>query len=410
MSISRRQFLAASSILASSAGASGFWNNVALAAPGADQPGAADSVLLVIEMTGGNDGLNTVIPFRDPLYATSRPKLKQSRGKVLKINEDLALHPSMTGLAKLLERSQVGAIQGVGYPNPNRSHFVSMDIWHTASFDPTEPYGWLGRGVEKMDSAVSGLFVGGGGPRALKGPAGRAASLRSLADYDLKVTKGGNGAARRRIIEEFAAGDSESTGKLADQLKQAARETYRSAARLRQMAAKYSTPVNYPTTGLAGRLKLVAQFIAAGVPERVYYTSLSGFDTHSNQEKGHADLLAELSGAIAAFHEDMAHQGQSQRVLTVTFSEFGRRVKENASEGTDHGAASQMFVVGEPVVAGPIGVHPRLDDLDDGDLKFHTDFRSVYAALLDEWLKVPSLDVLGSRYAPLRIFKDRSVE
>ena len=405
MSISRRQFLAASPTLAFTAGAPGLWQKVAQAAPNADQPGAADSILLVIELTGGNDGLNTVIPFRDPLYAASRPQLKQSPNKVLKINDELALHPALTGLAKLHERSELAIVQGVGYPHPNRSHFVSMDVWYTASMDSEEPYGWLGRGVEKMGPGAHGLAVGGSGSRALKGPAGRAASLRSLADYGLKVAAGRNSEARRRVIEDFAAGDAAGSGSLVDQMKQAARETYQSVARLHQAAARYKTPVNYPGTGLAGRLKFVAQFIAAGVPERVYYTSMSGFDTHSAQEKSHADLLAELGGAVAAFHEDMAHQGQSKRVLTVTFSEFGRRVKENASQGTDHGAASHMFVVGEPVAAGPIGPHPSLADLDDGDLKFHTDFRSVYAALLDGWLKVKSDEVLGASYAPVALFK-----
>jgi uncharacterized protein (DUF1501 family) len=406
MPLSRRQFLSTSSIIASGA-VSGFWRNVALAAPAADQPGAADSILVVIEMAGGNDGLNTVIPYRDPAYAAARPKLAQPADRVLRINDDLALHPALTGFARLLERSQLAVVQGVGYPNPNRSHFVSMDIWQTASFVPEEPYGWLGRGIEKMGAGTSGLCVGGAGaPRALSGPSGRAVTLRSLADYELKVAGGADSAGRRRVVEDFAAArDDGRSGNLSDLVKQAARETYRSAARLREVAAKYDTPVNYPATGLAGRLKLIAQLIAAGVSERVYYTALGGFDTHSDQARQHNDLLAELSSAVAAFHEDMAHHGQSKRVVTVTFSEFGRRVKENASQGTDHGAASQMFVVGDSVHPGPIGAHPSLIDLDDGDLKHHTDFRSVYATLLDEWLKLPSAEVLGNKYPPLELFR-----
>jgi len=405
MSLSRRQFLATSSVLAAGAGLSSFWQNVARAAPNADQPGAADTILVVVEMTGGNDGLNTVIPFKDPAYEKARPKLKQPADKILKVNDELGLHPSMTGFGRLLEKSQLGIIQGVGYPNPNRSHFVSMDIWQTASFDPDEPYGWLGRGVEKLGAAVNGLAVGGGDlPRALTGASGRAVSLRTLADYELKVAGGPDRTSRRRVVENFAAGETAKPGDLADLVKQAARETYRSAARLREVAANYDTPVNYPATGLAGRLKLIAQLIAAGVPERIYYTSLGGFDTHSNQAPQHSELLGELSGAIAAFHEDIAHHGQQKRVLTITFSEFGRRVKENASPGTDHGAASQMFVVGDAVRTGPIGAHPSLTDLDDGDLKFHTDFRSVYATLLDQWLKVPSVEVLGKNYPAIDLF------
>jgi uncharacterized protein (DUF1501 family) len=306
----------------------------------------------------------------------------------------------------LLERSQLAIVQGVGYPNPNRSHFVSMDIWQTASFLPEEPYGWLGRGVEKMGTDVNGTSIGSGeAPRALGGPAGRAVSLQSLADYDLKVAGGAGNASRRRVVEDFAAGNDGAAGNLVDVVKQTARETYRSAARLRDFAAKYDTPVNYPATGLARRLKVVAQLVAAGIPERVYYTTLGGFDTHSDQARQHNDLLAELSGAVAAFQEDLVHHGQQKRVVTITFSEFGRRVKENASAGTDHGAASQMFVVGEGIEAGPVGKHPSLVDLDDGDLKFHTDFRSVYATLLDQWLKVPSADILGNKFAPIELLK-----
>jgi uncharacterized protein (DUF1501 family) len=410
MSLSRRQFLAtSSSVLAVSAGFSGFWRKVALAAPNADQPGAADTILVVVEMTGGNDGLNTVIPFKDPAYEKARPRLKQPTDKIVKVNDELGLHPAMTGFGRLLEKSQLGIIQGVGYPNPNRSHFVSMDIWQTASFAPDEPYGWLGRGVEKMGAAVNGLSVeGGDSPRALTGASGRAVSLKSLADYELKVAGGPDATARRRVVENFAAGEGAKPGDLADLVKQAARETYRSAARLREVAANYDTPVNYPATGLAGRLKLIAQLIAAGVPERIYYTSIGGFDTHSNQAPQHTELLGELSGAIAAFHEDIAHHGQQKRVLTVTFSEFGRRVKENASQGTDHGAASQMFVVGDAIRSGAIGAHPNLTDLDDGDLKFHTDFRSVYATLLDQWLKVPSAEVLGKEYPVIELFAKAS--
>jgi uncharacterized protein (DUF1501 family) len=406
MPFSRRQFLATSSVLATGAGCSGFWRNVARAAPGVDKPGAAETILVVIEMAGGNDGLNTVIPFKDPAYQEARPQLKQPAGKVLKIDDGLAFHPALTGFARLLERSQLGIVQGVGYPNANRSHFVSMDIWQTASFIPEEPYGWLGRGVEKMGIGVNGISVGGTvAPRALNGPAGGAVSLRSLADYDLKVADGAGNASRRRAVEEFAAGEKSGTGSLVDLVRQTARETYRSAARLREFAAQYDTPVNYPPTGLARQLKLVAQLIAAGTPDRVYYTTLGGFDTHSGQARQHNELLGELAGAMAAFHDDLAHHGQQKRVLTVTFSEFGRRVKENASSGTDHGAASQMFVAGEAVKSGPIGSHPSLVDLDDGDLKFHTDFRSVYATLLDLWLKVPSAEILGEKFPHVELLK-----
>lgn len=408
MTLSRRRFLAASSVVAWGATAPGLWRQVALAAPAADRPGAADTVLVVIELTGGNDGLNTAIPIRDPAYAAARPTLKQTIGKVKKVNDDLALHPVMSRLAGLFEKSQLAIIQGVGYPNPNRSHFVSMDFWHTATLKEGEPYGWLGRTADRIGATSGSLHIGGGNlPLALNGPAARAASLRSLAEYQLRVSPTGDDPSKRRIVEGFASSPENSGNGLLDLVKQSARETYKSAERLRAVGEKYDTPVKYPASGLAGRLKLIAQLIDAGVPERVYYTSLPGFDTHSDQAKQHADLLQELSDAIAAFQEDITHHGHQRRVLTTTFSEFGRRVKENGSLGTDHGAASQMFLVGDAVKAGVIGAHPSLTDLDDGDLKHHTDFRSVYATLLEHWLKLPPREILGADYPLLPLLKSQ---
>jgi uncharacterized protein (DUF1501 family) len=332
--------------------------------------------------------------------------LKQPADQVLKIDGELAFHPALGGFSRLLEKSQLAIVQGVGYPQPNRSHFTSMDIWHTASPAAQGPYGWLGRATEGAAGSGGSLYVGGGElPLALNGPANRAKNLRSLEEYQLKVAGDGDDPERRKLIERFAATQPEESGNLLDRIRSTARETYQSSARLREVAQKYDTPVAYPQTGLAQRLKLIAQLIDAGVSERVYYAQLPGFDTHSDQAKMHADLLGELAGGLAAFHDDIAHHGHAQRVLTVTFSEFGRRVRENGSLGTDHGAASQLFVAGEGVAAGVIGAHPSLTDLDEGDLKFHTDFRRVYATLLDGWLGVPSRGVLGQEFVGLPLLK-----
>lgn len=396
MRISRRRFLADSAACAAAAGMPGFWRQVRAASPKTDERGGKETVLIVVQLTGGNDGLNTVIPFKDPAYAAARPTLKQPAAKLLRVDDELALHPALAGFSLLLQKSQLAIVQGVGYPQPNRSHFTSMDIWHTASVGAEGPYGWLGRASESANSAGGSLYVGGGElPMALNGPANRAKNLRSLEEYQLKVSGEGDDPSRRKLIAGFAETRPADSGNLLDRIRSTARETYQSADRLRQVAQKYDTPVTYPQTGLAQRLKLIAQLIDAGVSERIYYTQLAGFDTHSDQAKMHADLLQELGDALAAFHDDVAHHGHQQRVLTVTFSEFGRRVKENGSQGTDHGAASQLFVAGAPAAAGVIGAHPGLTDLDDGDLKFHTDFRRVYATLLEEWLQVPSQTVLG---------------
>lgn len=406
MNSSRREFLKASSVLALGAAAPAFWQRVALAAPQADQAGTKDTVLVVVQLTGGNDGLNTVIPFRDPEYTRARPVLQQPAGRVKKINDELAFHPSMSGFAKLLEQSQLGIVQGIGYPNPNRSHFDSMDIWHKASFSAAEPFGWLGRSLEKLGGDATALHIGSDeSPLALVGPSARSSSLRSLAEFQLKVAAGGDDPAKRRVIEKLAYSGAAGSGGLLDLVKQSAQQTYRSAEKLRRVGQEYNTPVKYPSTGLAARMKLIAQLISADCNERVYYTTHGGFDTHSDQLLAHANLLEELSDAVAAFQEDIKHHGQEKRVLTMTFSEFGRRVRENGSAGTDHGAASQMFLIGDAAQSGPIGAHPSLTDLEQGDLKFHTDFRRVYATLLDQWLHVSSRDVLGETFAPVSILR-----
>jgi len=234
----RREFLKASSVLALGASAPAFWRQVAFAAPRADQAGAKDTVLVIVQLSGGNDGLNTVIPYRDADYAVARPKLKQPVDRVKKINGDLAFHPSMSGFAKLLEQSQLGIVQGVGYPNPNRSHFDSMDIWHKASFSKSEPFGWLGRTCDKLGENATALHIGSDdSPLALVGPTARSSSLRSLAEYQLKVSQQGDDPAKRRVIEKLAdAGSSASNSSgLLDLVKQSARQTYQSAEKLRQV-------------------------------------------------------------------------------------------------------------------------------------------------------------------------------
>ena len=395
MSLTRRRFLQNSSAVAFGVGLPEFFRRAALAAPDAAVGGSRETILVVVELTGGNDGLNTVIPFRDPAYAAARPTLKQPAATIRKIDEELGFHPSMQAFSKLLEDSKLAIVQGVGYPNPNRSHFESMDIWHKATAAREQQYGWLGRTAPRLEPGGA-MHVGGGEPPlALFGTSGHAPSLHSLEQYQLRV--GGDEARKRAIIEKqatvTAGGDD-----LLQFVRSSARQTYASAERLREVAKSYETPISYPGTGLGSRLKLIAQLIDAGVPERVYYTSHGGFDTHAAQQEIHARLLQEFSEAVAAFVEDVSHHGHGRRVLVLTFSEFGRRVRENGSQGTDHGVASQMFLVGDTVKPGLIGEHPSLTDLDSGDLKFHTDFRSVYATVLDEWLGVRSTDVLGGEY------------
>ncbi len=403
MTISRRAFLGASAV-AVGAGLPAVFQRAAWAAPKSDQPGGDQTVLVVVQLTGGNDGLNTVIPFRNPVYQAARPKLKQAASGVKKINDDLGFHSAMQGFADLLEAGQLAIVQGVGYPNPNRSHFESMDIWHKATFARAEQFGWLGRSLSHLKTG-KGLYLGSGeGPLAMFSSLGHAPTVGSLKDYQLKTGPGDIGKGRRSTIENLAtapAGDDA----LLNLVKSSTQQTYASSKELERVADSYEPAGPYPETPLGRNLKLIAQLVDAGISERLYYTTLDGFDTHAGQDEIHARLLTELSEAVAAFQKDITQKGHGQRVLVMTFSEFGRRVKENGSEGTDHGVASQMFLIGEQVQPGLIGEHPNLDDLTDGDLKHHTDFRQIYATVLDQWLKIPSQTVLGKAYNPIEALR-----
>ena len=405
MPLSRRRFLTSAAALSSAAAMPSFFQRVARAAGSTEQPGAAETILVVIQLSGGNDGLNTVVPFADPRYAAARPTLRVAAENVLRIDDEAGFHPALGGFAKLLEQNRLCIVQGVGYPQPNRSHFTSMDIWHKATLLPeSEPLGWLGRTSPRLGTGTGALYVGGGEtPLALFGATGYAPSLQSLEAYRLRVAPDGDDADKRAVVEGQAA-EGNADSELLSFLRSSARTTYESAARVQQAATEYDTPVSYPETPLAQRLKLIAQFISAGVPERVYYTALGGFDTHAGQGPSHAELLTTLGSAVAAFHEDLEHQGQHRRVATVMFSEFGRRVSENGSAGTDHGTAAPLFIAGDHVISGLLGKQPGLEDLEEGDLKFHTDFRSVYTTLLEDWLNIPSAGIISGEFPRLKLF------
>lgn len=412
MTFSRREFLATSSGVAVGCGLPEVFQNAAHAAPALGKSGGKDTVLVVVQLSGGNDGLNTVIPYRDPEYARQRPKLKQPAARVKKLDkDDLALHPEMPGFAKLWEDSKLAIVQGVGYPNSNRSHFESMDIWHKASRSKEQRYGWLGRVLPKLGGAGIGMHVGGGeGPLALFSATGHAPSLKTLAEYKLQLGNGADVALKRRLIEGFADGkpaSKKSSNALLDRIRQSARQTYESSRRIQKVAESKSKAADYPKTGLGNRLQLIARLINAEVPERIFYTSLDGFDTHAAQAVSHANLLKELSGAIAMFQKDITRHGNHKRVVVMTFSEFGRRVRENGSDGTDHGSGSQMFFIGDSVKPGLVGKHPSLSDLFRGDLKHHTDFRSVYATVLRDWLGVNPVNILGKKYPRLELFAEK---
>ncbi|MBL8792657.1 MAG: DUF1501 domain-containing protein, partial [Planctomycetia bacterium] len=388
----RRDFLK-SSLLASGLTVPGFLGRTALAAPTADKAGAKDTILVVVQLTGGNDGVNTVIPFADPEYAKLRPTLKVPVEQIRKVNDSIGLHPSLTGFAELLDDNKLCIVQGVGYPNPDQSHFRSMDIWHGGSLDKTITEGWLGKTLKKSPATPSFHVAAGNesAPLALTGAPVRVPSITSLADFQLKTA----GATRtddkeqRTLIENVAQPTSPgSEPNLLDFVKRTAVNTYASSKRLQEIAKNYQPKATYPATGLANRLKLAAQLIDADLGARLFYVSIDGFDTHAGQAGSHPALLQEVSGAMTAFYKDMAARGQQDRILMLTFSEFGRRGFENGSRGTDHGAAAPVLLIGGKVKPGLVGEHPALTNLDMGNLKHHTDFRQVYATVLDQWLGI----------------------
>lgn len=358
-----------------------------------------ERVLVVVQLSGGNDGLNTVVPYADELYAKYRSVLRIGADQIHKIQKGLGLHPSMGGLARLLEENRLAIVQGVGYPNPDRSHFRSMDIWHTARPEVVDTRdGWLGRALDAVPAEkrrdVAGIHLGPSPlPLALVSQRTNVPSLESLERFRLQT---GGGALTTSALTELAQAPRTEESELLDFIRRSTLNAYASSQQVQEAIGSGSSGAEYPAYTLAQRLKTIGQLIDAGLSTRIYYVALDGFDTHANQLEAHAALLQEFSASVEAFVHDLAARGHAERVLVLAFSEFGRRVAENASAGTDHGTAAPVFLAGGAVQAGLIGEHPSLADLDqEGDIKFHTDFRQVYAEILDRWLGCDSQAVLG---------------
>lgn len=367
-----------------------------------------DRVLVVIQLAGGNDGVNTVVPFKDPEYNKNRIVLRQDEGALFKLNDSLGLHPSMSAMAKLYDDGKLAVLQGIGYPNPDRSHFRSMDIWNSARPDLEQPKdGWLGRTLEvnaaNSGSDVPGLYLGPNElPLAMISDKVQVPGVESLESFRFRTD---GGSLPLASLAQLAEVKRQLASPLLDFVQTATLNAYASSEQVRHAVEQKGTNATYPAYGLANKLKGIAQLIDAGLTTRIYYVSLDGFDTHANQNEAHNALLSELSDSLRAFIDDLTVRGHLDRVAVMMFSEFGRRVRENASLGTDHGAAAPMFLAGGGIAAGVHGAHPSMTDLDDGDLKFHTDFRSVYATLLDKWLACPSEQVLHGKFDHLPVLK-----
>jgi uncharacterized protein (DUF1501 family) len=386
--LSRRGFFHQSAgILAVGGAAPAFWQRAAAGA----EPRRDATVLVVIELSGGNDGLNTVIPYTDDVYQRRRPTLRVEPGKVLKLDDRVGLHPALKDLHRLWEAGRLAVVQSVGYPNPNRSHLRSMEIWQTATIAPARPAGWLGRASD-LHSGLDLCHVGQGTvPLALQGRKAVAQSIDSLAAYRLP-----QGAA-------LASGGAEGSGLTAlDEIRRRSAATMDLAQRIEKLPGGASGSADAAT--LDGRLETIRRLIEVGTTYRVYYTSLDGFDTHASQLYAHPQLLQTLGRAMAGFLDRLKSSKLDERVLVLVYSEFGRRLGENANGGTDHGTAAPVLVAGSAVKPGLRGPHPNLVDLDEtGDPRFAVDFREVYASLLGGWLHVDPVPVLGERNQSLAL-------
>jgi uncharacterized protein (DUF1501 family) len=402
--LSRRQFLTrtlqGSSLVALTAAVPQFIARTARAAPV-----GKDNILVVLEMNGGNDGLNTVIPYADDLYHKARPTLRQTKDVVVRLNDQVGLNSGMQAFKPLWEQGQLAVVQGVGYPNPDRSHFEAMDIWQSADVKRMTTTGWLGRatGEMEMTGGVPLLYVGANRlPLALAGSqGGEAVSVNDQNSFRLEI--GGRPdrqLARRKLIEDLSSPNGASD----DLVSFVQRRQVQTLTAVENLRSLLEGPNAIPRfgTGLSQKLQLIAGLIAKGFGTRVFFVSLEGFDTHADQGGMHSKLLGDLADSVANFFRTLKTTGNDQRVRLMTFSEFGRRVQENSSRGTDHGAASCLFVAGPSVKSSVVGAHPSLSDLDAGDLKFHIDFRRVYATLLDSWLGCDSKAVLGEKWVGIK--------
>jgi uncharacterized protein (DUF1501 family) len=379
--------------------------------------GTDGKILVVVQFSGGNDGLSTVVPYADDTYHRLRPVIAHKAETVHKINDYIGLNPNLGAVADLLQKGKAAIIQGVGYPNPNRSHFRSMDIWQSARPDhETESTGWLGRYFDNQCSGSDpktvdpkiGISIGQQLPLAMTGEHVRPIAFERTDAFRY------NGPDRARYEQLNKSADASSAESSSHKLTSASRldflhrtamDAQVSSDRVLKIMREYQTTATYPGGEFGQGLHAIAAMIHGGLPTRVYYVSLGGFDTHAAERTRHDVLMKQFSDGLQAFWKDMEHHGNDQRVLMMTFSEFGRRVAENASHGTDHGTAAPMFLFGSNVKSGVIGKHPSLTNLDQGDLRYTTDFRSVYASVLENWLDARSEPVLGKRFDPAPILR-----
>jgi uncharacterized protein (DUF1501 family) len=376
--------------------------------------------LVVLQLTGGNDPLNTVIPYANPLYYDNRPKVHVPEADILHLDNQYGFHPSMAALKPFWDGGKLAIINGVGYEDPNYSHFRSMDIWYTAQPEVIATDGWLGKAVRVLDpkaeNVLTAVNFGRGLPRALSLAGVPVASVAQLDAYGLLTSLAGVDE-RNSALEAFScmyddgfnddgiikpityANADDPMSKVMRYMGQTGLDAQKGADILSTTLGGYSSTVQYPTTELGSYLRGIAQVKMAGFGTRVFYAAHGSFDTHASQMVTHAKLWTEISEAVAAFFADLREHDASDDVIMLVWSEFGRRVKDNGA-GTDHGAGGMAFVLGDPVTGGMYGEYPSLRDADltTGNLKYNNDFRNTYSTILERWLGVEAKPIVNGHF------------
>ncbi len=363
-----------------------------------------DPVLVVVQLSGGNDNLNTVVPYQDPNYYDNRQTLHFPEEELHKLDDELAFNPSMGPMKEIYDRGDMAIVHGVGWEKSTRSHFRAMDIWHTAEPDKVGTEGWLGRAIRELDPAgenpVTAVNVGYGLPRALVAPNVSVASVADLSAYGL-LTAVEQKQQRDQMLQRFASiyAPAIGAGPVMEYLGQTGLDALKGADMLRTAPDRYTSGVEYAANPLADKLKDVSKVLLAGLGTRIFYTEHGGFDTHASQGPNHPKLWTEVSRAVADFWDDLAEHDAAANVMMFIFSEFGRRVQENGS-GTDHGAAGVSFAIGSGVKGGMYSTYPetRAEALKDGDLVPNMDFRGVYSTVLEDWLGVDAAPIVNGRF------------
>ena len=377
--------------------------------------GKKDPVLVVVQLTGGNDFMNTLVPYTEGAYYDARPLVRVEQDEVLPINDTLGFNPNASRLKELYDAGNVAVVQGIGYPNSSRSHFRGMDIWHTCEPDTIATEGWVAKLIRELDPGgvqpLTGVNIGRGLPRALAAPGVTATSVGDLDNYGL-MTSVEVEAERDANLEIFKRmyTPAVGAGAVMDYLSLTGRDSLAGAEILAQVPGKYTSSVEYGENPIAKSLRDVARIHTAGVGTRVFYTNHPGYDTHSHQPPVHPRLLQEMSGALSDFLQDLREHDAAEEVSILVFTEFGRRMKDNGS-GTDHGSGGGAFIVGDAVKGGLYAEYPSVkpkDWLNSEDLKHTFDFRGVYGTMLKQWMGVDAHDIVGGDFEQLNPF-DRTL-